>query len=246
MALVTGLESLVKRVTRTWKAQAPHLWWGDAVDARFLVADAVRRLRGVRVLDVGCGAGVLLSEVDAGNVRVGVDRSADSLRFAARLDGALRLCQGNMLSLPFPDASVDVVVFCGMLEVPQRADKARAVQELARVLRAGGQLFLTTPNRRYPRYRRQSLMVDFDELDALLRPAFDAQIRGFNPLPPFPYGVPNKLLAQVPGIWRLLVALMERGIGRRSGCAFFVTAVKRSEAAPSRVSGYAEAGTCAR
>ena len=243
-----SLEALVKRVTRTWKAQAPHLWWGDAVDARFLVAEALGKLDGLAVLDVGCGAGVLLSEAAATNVRVGVDRSPEALRLAGRLDGSLRLSRADMLALPFQRAAFDVVVFCGMLEVPPREHKAHAVGEVARVLRPGGRLFLTTPNRRHLRYRRHALMVTYEELQDLLGPHFDAEIRGFNPFPPFPYFLPNKALAGIPGIWRILTALMERGIGMRSGCSFFVQAVRRSEApaAPSTASGYAEAGTCVR
>ena len=243
-----SLEALVHRVTRTWRAEAPHLWWGDAVDARFLVADALRGLHNVRVLDIGCGAGVLLSEAAATNIRVGIDHSIEAVHLAGRLEPSLRLCRADMLALPFQDAAFDVVVFCGMLEVPQREEKAHAVRELARVLRPGGRVLLTTPNRRYPRYRRHDLMVTYEELQAVLRPYFDVQIRGFNPFPPFPYFLPNKVLARVPGIWRILVGLMERGIGTRSGCSFLVKAVKRSDErmAPPKMDGYAEVRACAR
>ena len=243
-----ALEAVVDRVTRAWHTQAPHLWWGDAVDARFVVAEALHGLHHLRLLDIGCGAGILLSEADATNLRIGVDYSAESLRLARRLEASFRLCRADMLALPFHDGAFDVVVFCGMMEVPQRERKVQAVQELARVLRPGGHLFLTTPNRRYPRYRRYHLMVTYEELQELLQPLFDADIRGFNPFLPFPYFLPNKVLARVPGIWRILTGLMERRVGTRTGCSFFVTARKRPEerTAASRAGGYAEAGTCAR
>jgi len=245
---VTPLEALVHRLKGTWRDHAPHLWWGDAVDARFLVADTLRRLNHVDVLDVGCGAGVLLSEVAATNVRVGIDRSTEAIQLARRLDPALRLSRADMLALPFQGATFDVVIFCGMLEVPQREQKAQAVRELARVLRPGGQLLLTTPNRRYPRYRGHDLMVTYEELQGLLRSYFDVRIRGFNPFLPFPYFLPNSLLARIPGIWRILVALMERDIGTRSGCAFLVNAVKRSggHPAPPKSEDEAEVRACVR
>ena len=40
--------AVVARVRRRWRAHAPHLWWGDAVDVRFLVAAALGRLRVAR------------------------------------------------------------------------------------------------------------------------------------------------------------------------------------------------------
>ncbi len=245
---MTSLEALVKRVGRKWKTQAPHLWWGDTVDARFLAVDMLGRLNDVDVLDVGCGAGVLLSEMAATNVRVGIDRSTEALQLARRSVPVLRLCRADMLALPFREAVFDVVVFCGMLEVPQREHKAQAIRELARVLRPSGQLVLTTPNRRYHRYRRQGLMVTYEELRDLLGPYFDARIRGFNPLPPFPYFLPNRVLGRVPGIWGILVGLMERGIGTRTACSFVVNAVKRSRtnAAPSTRDDRAEMNACAR
>ncbi len=48
-------------------------------------------------------------------------------------------------SLPFEDASVDRVIFTEVLEHLFR-DPSKAVGEINRVLRAGGLLFLTTPN----------------------------------------------------------------------------------------------------
>ena len=153
-----------------------------------------------------------------------------------------------MLALPFHDAAFDVVVFCGMLEVPRREQKAHAVRELARVLRPGGHVLLTTPNRRYPRYRRHDLMVTCEELQDVLRPYFDAEIRGFNPFPPFPYFLPNNVLSRVPGIWRILVALMERNIGTHVSCQFLVHAVKRADESPAArpMPHHAQEPTCAR
>jgi 2-polyprenyl-3-methyl-5-hydroxy-6-metoxy-1,4-benzoquinol methylase len=50
----------------------------------------------------------------------------------------------DIQNIPCPDASFDTVFSCETIEhVP---DPARSVRELARVLRPGGRLFLTTPN----------------------------------------------------------------------------------------------------
>ncbi len=218
---------LVARVTDKWMAHAPHLWWGDRTDARFLVADAVRSLDGARVLDIGCSAGILLSEVPATSFRVGIDLSGEAILLARKLDPSISLVIADMLALPFRDSSVDAVIFCGVLEVAPRERREEAIREVARVLRVGGAAHLTTQNRRYPRYRRHPSMVTYEELQNLLLPQFHSEIKGFNPFPSFPYFLPNRLLARIPGIWRILTTLMKWDAGKRRGCAFLVKAVKR-------------------
>jgi SAM-dependent methyltransferase len=139
-----------------------------------------------------------------------------------------------MLALPYRDGSVDVVIYCGMLELPPDDQKSGALREAARVLTPGGRLYLTTVNRGYRRYRHPSSIrpVTFDQLRALLLPHFDFTINGFNPCPPFPWFLPNAILARVPGIWRLLVSLMERNIGTNASCMFVVEGTRRSNVGP--------------
>jgi SAM-dependent methyltransferase len=228
---MTVTNEFVARITTKWRQHAPHLWWGDRLDARFLVTDAVHSLAGVRVLDIGCNAGIILSEVPTTNHRFGLDRSAAAIELARKLNPSVPLVTGDMLALPYRDASVDAVIYCGMLELPSDERKADAVRETARVLAPGGRLYLTTVNRRHRRYRSTSSSiraVTQEQLQALLSPHFDFTIRGFNPFPPFPYFLPNAMLARVPGIWRLLVGLMERNVATKTSCMFVVEGIRKS------------------
>jgi SAM-dependent methyltransferase len=98
---------------------------------------------GVRaLLDVGCGAGqtLIALDLDAAEVaRCGVDVDAAALALGRRLDPGLLLACSPGESLPFADASFDFVL-C-RVALPYM-DVARAVAEMARVLRPGGQLWL--------------------------------------------------------------------------------------------------------
>jgi len=69
-------------------------------------------------------------------------------------------------------------------------------------------------------------MVTYEDLRNLLLPQFRSEIKGFNPFPPFPYFLPNRFLARVPGIWWILMTLMEWGVGKIRSTAFLVKAVK--------------------
>lgn len=113
---------------------------------------AARLLDGRRVLDTGCGTGsgtALLAR--RASEAIGVDNSPATIDDARRLHGGPRLQfrQADMRELPFDDAEFEAVVCFEAL--PQVADTERALDELARVLGAGGLLLVSAPNReRYP------------------------------------------------------------------------------------------------
>ena len=104
--------------------------------------------RGARILDAGCGTGLLtLALLRAIRFPVSItalDLSSTSVAAARKSlyysDGRKRdvtFTQGNLLSLPFADASLDVVVTAGALEYVPLAD---GLTELARVIAPGGHL----------------------------------------------------------------------------------------------------------
>jgi demethylmenaquinone methyltransferase/2-methoxy-6-polyprenyl-1,4-benzoquinol methylase len=105
---------------------------------RALAARSVVR-PGDRVLDACCGTGDLaLACADAGGRVTGLDFSERMLALAARKSSAIEWTQGDLLELPFPDASFEAAtVGFGVRNVE---DLPRALAELRRVLVPGGRL----------------------------------------------------------------------------------------------------------
>lgn len=106
-------------------------------------------LQGETVLDIGCGAGtdLLLAarRVGPNGRAIGIDMTEamrDRARGSAAAAGAnnVEVHKADATALPLPDASVDVVISNGVLNLVPEKEKAFA--EILRVLRPGGRLQL--------------------------------------------------------------------------------------------------------
>jgi ubiquinone/menaquinone biosynthesis C-methylase UbiE len=133
----------------TWK----KLYAGE-YPRGFLIMDTLRkyapefRVKGASVLDVGCGdAGALIAFAENGARCAGIecfDASLERGRLRATDHGvAIDLKKGVAESIPFPDASFDLVMLDNVLE--HVSDRPRTLREVKRVLKPGGLLYMVTP-----------------------------------------------------------------------------------------------------
>lgn len=122
--------------------------WDAVVSFVFRNAPRGRERADVRVLELGCGIGANLWFLARENFHAtGVDASATAVaRAKQRLseDGlAARIELADFTSLPFEDASFDLIVDRASLGCCGTSDMTRALAEAARVARPGGRLLFT-------------------------------------------------------------------------------------------------------
>ena len=118
-------------MNRTMTAGLDRRW-------RRITAESVVRV-GDRVLDACCGTGDLaIADAKVGGKVTGLDFSEPMLERARRKAPELEWISGDILALPFEDASFDAAtVGFGVRNVE---DLERSLAELRRVLRSGGRL----------------------------------------------------------------------------------------------------------
>lgn len=124
--------------------EATHWWF---VGRRRLFAAVLAELAlppEARILDAGSSTGTnlrLLRELGYRHV-AGLDRSPEAARFCHAKSLGPVLC-GDLRALPFASDALDLVLATDIVEHVD--DDARAVREVARVLRPGGAALLTVP-----------------------------------------------------------------------------------------------------
>jgi SAM-dependent methyltransferase len=105
-----------------------------------------------RVLDAGCGRGFFMKYVtELAPCRLtGVDLDFEHLEIALNENSSrgAGVAQSYIDPLPFADATFDKVIFSEVLE--HLPDDRGGLNEVKRVLKPGGLLFLTVPNHNYP------------------------------------------------------------------------------------------------
>src|SRR2546430_4412894 len=121
-----------------------HHWWfvGRRRIIERFVAAVCREIGKLkpRILDVGCGTGANLQMLAKHGASEGVDVSSEALEFC-RARGLSKVKQGAAESLPYEDASFDLVTG---LDVDEHLDDDLAgLREMRRVLgaRGGGVVF---------------------------------------------------------------------------------------------------------
>ena len=142
-------------------SELAHLWWDPDSDFRPLHRinplrldwiDAAAKLAGKKVLDVGCGGGILADAMARRGAQVlGIDLATKALRVAelhaleaGTRDVEYREVAVETLAAEIP-SSFDVVTCMEMLEhVP---DPASIVSACARLAKPGGWVFFSTINR---------------------------------------------------------------------------------------------------
>ncbi|EKD78604.1 MAG: methyltransferase type 11 [uncultured bacterium] len=122
-----------------------------------------------RLLDVGCGNGRLGGAIQVTHY-TGLDLSRQLLTIAQKRFPSYTFVHGSVLQLPFSNEQFDVVACVATLQhIPSIPYRKLAMQEMARVLKPNGTLFMLNWNlAEQPQYQQYRAGDEYDQGDYLI------------------------------------------------------------------------------
>jgi len=130
------------------------------------------------VLDAGSGNGRFLERFPQGSFTVGLDASLEMLIRARRRGRGHFLVCGELEHLPFRDGTFDTVISCRVLQLLKEQQKA--VEQLCRVTRPGGDVILELYNTWNPKTLYRKIRMS-PRVRAVLNAPFRAVFRSISP-----------------------------------------------------------------
>lgn len=125
------------------KNQDKHWWYkGMANINTTLLGIYLRKRKGLKILDAGCGPGAMLPHLKKYGDVIGIDLSDEALKYAKKRGVAKK---GDITNLKFKNETFDLVICMDVLYHVWVKDIDQAIGGFNRVLKKGGILLIREP-----------------------------------------------------------------------------------------------------
>jgi tRNA (uracil-5-)-methyltransferase TRM9 len=155
----------MSEIRDTYDRIAPG-WYNYRHHTRFRTEldELARRWGQGRLLNIGCAHGPDFVPFRGSFELHGIDISARmlgmGLKYAEKFDLAVNLAAADAINLPYADNSFDfAIAVAAYHHIEGKEERPEAFRELYRVLKPGGEAFLTVWNRSQPRFWRRGKSV---------------------------------------------------------------------------------------
>ena len=223
-----------------WKKVGFQYFWGDYLDSRFYVASMISKKKSDLILDIGCGAGVLLHFANS-KFKIGIDGDWASLKAAHSLYPSLNLIQADVRYLPLKDNFFDNALAIGIIPaLENKKEREFLCNEIHRILNFGGKVIIMGSNRRSKHFKSTHTAEQMfsyphhSEMLEHLKNNFEVNIEGFGPyskyimaiLKRIVYAFPTKIVTMF-GIERFTFKILRSKRFLKHGRSYIITCKKK-------------------
>lgn len=193
-----------KRIYKIWQKVGLNHFWGDLFDSRFFISDLISKKKFNSILDIGCGAGVLLHCANA-DQKIGLDFSFDSLKKAKELEQEMELIQGDAKNLPFRDGIFPAILAIHIISAfSDKGEWIKVSNEIKRVSSSHCLLIIVGANRQSRHFRKthslesRKTYLSYQDLEELFDD-YEISLEGYGPFSKIVM-FPFKIIYKIPEI----------------------------------------------
>jgi len=194
-------------VYQLWKKVGLNYFWGDLFDSRFFIAYLIEKNKVKCLVDIGCGAGVLLHFAKS-EVKIGLDISLESLKAAQKLDPSLQLIHADSRYMPFRNSFCDTILAMHIISaLEKKTDQLKIMNEIIRISKNNTKILITGANRRSKYFKKiysdeyNENYLHYSEIIKFFKNYCRNEIEGYGPFSrefmfpiKFVYKIPDKVI----------------------------------------------------
>ena len=188
-----------------WKKAGMKYFWGDPFDSRFYVVDLISNEKKEMIIDIGCGAGVLLHFAKA-SFKIGIDYSFESLKAAKKIDSKLELISGDARHLPFKDEFASNILAIHIISAfLDKEDRIKTCNEIKRIAAKKSTILIAGSNRRSKHFKKTHTLENrlsyphYEEILESFKKVFQVKIEGYGPFSKIVM-YPFKIILKIPDV----------------------------------------------
>lgn len=199
---------MYRKIYDKFKIVGINHFYGDFFDSRGYISELLLKIKTDNILDVGCGAGVLLSCVPS-CYKVGIDMNFDALKQIKKLDKNIDAVLADAQFLPFKTDVFTTITAMHLFPVIDilEGNWKQSIKEVNRVAKKKNVLLITGANRASRHFTkthsfedRKKYLTPYEQKN-VLENYYDVELDGFGPHPnwimyPFKiiYNIPSKIV----------------------------------------------------
>jgi len=152
---------MLKKVLEIFKKVGIDHFYGDFFDSRFYISHLLSKMQLKNILDVGCGAGVLL-EAAPNCFKVGTDLSFESIKQAKKLNPGIEYIQSDAQYLPFKNKTFSTITAMHLFPVIDihGGNWKLSIGEVKRISNDCSTIFITGANRTSRHFKKTHKIDD--------------------------------------------------------------------------------------